>query len=435
MIVNDPTDALLPHKTEELVERLQKATGLPVGLYVQGAAGTGLLNAVVATRVGADLVATAVYPLALTLHRVAGAIPRRGAARARSPDAVSTSARCGRRPTSSTSTSATSRWPRSRRGSRCARPSTTCRRDRGRARRPPARQRRRRPAARHARRAPTDPRRGGLAAARISDRADPRVAGDDQRALGASLRDGARRVPAASWTAAYGATPAPIEAVIAGAGRRAPSAPRPCSRTIRRAQRTCSRRRGGLAASEEDLVLLAMFGDDAESLLQTIRQRHTGEASLLDDDVDAERAGRIRELVKIVQESGVAEIEIEDEGMRVSVRRADEPAVAAPTVATDAAAAAPVADRERRRDAGRVADGGRRSIARPNPGSPPFVEVGDVGQRRADVVPARGDEALQRAEGGGRRDVRVDPRRQRAACRVRARSCSRSSRPQRPPAV
>ena len=39
---------------------------------MQGAAGTGLLNAVVATRVGADLIATAVYPLALTLHRVSG---------------------------------------------------------------------------------------------------------------------------------------------------------------------------------------------------------------------------------------------------------------------------------------------------------------------------------------------------------------------------
>ena len=47
-------------------------TGLPVGLFVQGAAGTGLLNAVVATRVGADLIATAIYPLALTLHRVSG---------------------------------------------------------------------------------------------------------------------------------------------------------------------------------------------------------------------------------------------------------------------------------------------------------------------------------------------------------------------------
>jgi pyruvate/oxaloacetate carboxyltransferase len=72
VIINDPTDALLPHLTEELVERIREETGLPVGLFVQGAAGTGLLNAVVATRVGGDLIATAVYPLALTLHRVSG---------------------------------------------------------------------------------------------------------------------------------------------------------------------------------------------------------------------------------------------------------------------------------------------------------------------------------------------------------------------------
>ena len=85
----------------------------------------------------------------------------------------------------------------------------------------------------------------------------------------------------------------------------------------------------GLASSEEDLVLLAMFGEEAETLLQTIRQRHSREASLLGGDVDAQRGERIRELVKIVQESGVGEIEIEDEGMRVSVRRADEPGTGA----------------------------------------------------------------------------------------------------------
>src|SRR5262249_31114522 len=85
----------------------------------------------------------------------------------------------------------------------------------------------------------------------------------------------------------------------------------------------------GLAASEEDLVLLAMFGGDAGTLLATIRTRHTPETPLLAGDVDVTRAERIRELVRIVQESGVGEIEIEDEGMRVSVRRADEVPVAA----------------------------------------------------------------------------------------------------------
>ena len=68
-----PTQAtLVVDSLTELVERIGAETGLPVGLFVQGAAGTGLLNAVVATRVGADLIATAVYPLALTLHRVSG---------------------------------------------------------------------------------------------------------------------------------------------------------------------------------------------------------------------------------------------------------------------------------------------------------------------------------------------------------------------------
>ncbi len=71
-------------------------------------------------------------------------------------------------------------------------------------------------------------------------------------------------------------------------------------------------------------MLLAMFGEEARELLETIRQRHSRESSLLVGDVDAARAERIRELVKIVQESGVGEIEIEDDGMRVSVRRADE---------------------------------------------------------------------------------------------------------------
>ena len=86
VILNDPTDALLPHLTEELVQRIGEETGLPVGLFVQGAAGTGLLNAVVATRVGADLIATAIYPLALTLHRVSGRVARRRAPRPRPRD-------------------------------------------------------------------------------------------------------------------------------------------------------------------------------------------------------------------------------------------------------------------------------------------------------------------------------------------------------------
>ena len=79
-----------------------------------------------------------------------------------------------------------------------------------------------------------------------------------------------------------------------------------------------------------------------------IRARHSRESSLLAEDVDATRGERIRELVKIVQESGVGEIEIEDEGMRVSVRRADEAGAAvAPLAALAGRADRRAADRRR----------------------------------------------------------------------------------------
>src|SRR5207253_2679630 len=60
------------HRATELVAALRRETGLPVGIYCQGAAGNALATALEATRAGADLIACAVLPLALGLHRVAG---------------------------------------------------------------------------------------------------------------------------------------------------------------------------------------------------------------------------------------------------------------------------------------------------------------------------------------------------------------------------
>ena len=100
---------------------------------------------------------------------------------------------------------------------------------------------------------------------------------------------------------------------------------------------------------------------------------------LVAEDADAERGERIRELVKIVQESGVGEIEIEDEGMRVSVRRADDPGAFpfSPAVETDAQAPTP----ERRATDGvvRVESPMVGVFYRaPNPGAPAFVDVGET---------------------------------------------------------
>ena len=45
-------------------------SGLPVGLYCQGAGGNALAAAIEAARAGADLIGAPVYPVALTMHRV-----------------------------------------------------------------------------------------------------------------------------------------------------------------------------------------------------------------------------------------------------------------------------------------------------------------------------------------------------------------------------
>jgi oxaloacetate decarboxylase alpha subunit len=178
----------------------------------------------------------------------------------------------------------------------------------------------------------------------------------------------------------YGATPEALDptverAVELLAPRSTLAADPPTAEDVRE-------RAEGLAASEEELVLIAMFAADAEELLRMIRQRHSRDAVLVAEDEDAERAERIRELVKIVQESGVGEIEIEDEGMRVSVRRADEPAAvgtAPVTLRTDSADDALAAPEPA---------GGNGPVRvespmvgvfyrAPNPGAPAFVDIGD----------------------------------------------------------
>jgi len=378
VIVNDQTDSLLPHITEELVQRIREATGLPVGLFVQGAAGTGLLNAVVATRVGADLVATAVYPLALTLHRVSG------------ESLVDTLEGLGR----ATGVGTSHLWDAADIVDEYIGDAPV---------------------------APVAPRIAVRAAeydlpaalvAALDVHLRAHSAGDrllDTLAEVVRIRSEAGWPPVASpmgqilgsqallnilsarrygtvldefrmlVEGAYGTTPVPVDAavtravaLVTGSGGGLDDNP-PSAEDVREAAE-------GLAASEEDLVLLAMFGHEAEALLQAIRRRHSRETSLLVGDVDATRAERIRELVKIVQESGVGEIEIEDDGMRVSVRRADEVlAVGAPALA--------VVHELGEADLPRPSTGPATRVESPmvgvfyrsaSPGAPAFVEIGDV---------------------------------------------------------
>src|SRR3954467_7970169 len=70
LLLNDPAALLQPHRASELVAELREVSGLPVGLYAQGAGGNALAAAIEAARAGADVLAATVYPVALTMHRV-----------------------------------------------------------------------------------------------------------------------------------------------------------------------------------------------------------------------------------------------------------------------------------------------------------------------------------------------------------------------------
>ena len=381
VLVNDPTGALVPHRAQELVGRIREASELPVGFYVQGSAGVGLASALAAVDSGADLIATAVYPLALMLHRVSG-------------ESVAESLQgLGHAPGLEVS----KLWdaadlideyigdePVAHVSPRIA-----------------------------VRAAEYDLPAGLVAALEVHLRAH--AAADRLLEV---LEEVGRVRAEAGWPplaapigqilasqallhvlearrygsvidefrelvqGGYGETPESIDPTVERAvGLLAPPQPAEDPVTTEDVREQAE----GLAASEEELVLIAMFGSDAEELLRVIRGRHSRDSALVGESGDAERGERIRELVKIVQESGVGEIEIEDEGMRVSVRRADEPvpSLAVPVGASveplephddEAALAAPSTDGIVRVESPMVGVFYRA----PNPGAPSFVDVGDT---------------------------------------------------------
>jgi oxaloacetate decarboxylase (Na+ extruding) subunit alpha len=324
VLIHDPTGSLQPHRARELVERVGEATGLPVGLYCQGSAGNALAAALEGARNGADLLACAVYPVALTVHRVsseglAQALTGLGVDCEVDVDAV---------------------WRASELvdehiGDEPVMPL----------------------APRIAARAAEHMLPAGLVAAldahlrahAAGDRLDdvleelerirletgsPPLAAPIGHLLGSQAL--VHVLSASRWVTVvdevralvegrYGTPPGEIDPTVKRAvslvsdGTNAEEPPPALSELRSQAE--------GLATSEEELLLLALFGEEAERLLQTIRGRSRGDESLVGGAVDQARAERIREVVRIVQESGVAELTIEEEdGLRVSVRRTDEAA-------------------------------------------------------------------------------------------------------------
>ena len=154
---------------------------------------------------------------------------------------------------------------------------------------------------------------------------------------------------------------------------------------------------GDLAQSEEDVLMYAMFPNEARTYLSKHRTSEKVDFLLAEESSNTKEddyvdINQIRELTRIAQESGVGEITVEEEGIRVSVRMPGAmPAYVAP--AATAPAAVPVASSEAAPAPAAVPaepEGNRPAnwvpvkapmvgtyYEAPAPGDPPFVQVGD----------------------------------------------------------
>jgi oxaloacetate decarboxylase (Na+ extruding) subunit alpha len=377
VLLHDPTGSLQPHTAEELVGALAEASGLPVGIYAQGAGGSALAVSLAAARAGAQLIATAIYPLALTLHRVSGEALAEALSGIGLDPGVDVDAL----------------WEATdlvdeHIGDELVTPLV--------------------PriavlAARHDLPASVV---GGidhaLRAESAGDRLDEVLAELDRiraetgwpplaspigqvlasqallNVLSASrylvVVDEVRSLVAG----AFGTPPAPIDPALERVVQL--TADPESEEDVTPPFDEVRERAGDVATSEEELLLLGLFGEDAERLLRGIRNRGRREDDFL--AVDESRQRRVQELVRIVQESGIGEVTIEEDGMRISVRSTPD----FPAGAT-AADGAPLAVPEPELPAASAVSGTLMRVESPmvgtfyraaQPGAQPFVEVGDV---------------------------------------------------------
>jgi oxaloacetate decarboxylase alpha subunit len=378
VLLHDPTGALLPHQSFELAERLADATGLPVGIYCQGASGAALSTTLAAERAGADLLACTLFPLALTLHRVGAQV------------LAETLSGRGRDP----GVDVHALWRASdivdeHIGDEPVTPL----------------------APRIAVRAAEHELPAGLVAA-LDTHLRAHSAGDrldDVLEELARIREEAGGPPLAApigqmlgsqallhvlaaerWTTVtdelralilgrYGTPPGPVDPTVQRAVSLSTD-PETVEMIVPPIEELRSEARG-LATSEEELLLVGLFGTETAPLLERIRNRGN-EHALERGELERTRADRIREIVRIVQDSGVGEVTIDEDDMRVTVRRSEEPSSSAAAPAAPLASAAepePAPVEPASNGLVRVESPMVGTFYRaPHPDAPPFVEVGDA---------------------------------------------------------
>jgi oxaloacetate decarboxylase (Na+ extruding) subunit alpha len=376
VLLHDPTGSLQPHTAEHLVHALAEASGLPIGIYVQGSGGSALAASLAAARAGAQLIACTVFPLALSLHRVSGEalaealagmgldpgvdVSRLWAAtdlvdehlgdEPVAPLAPRIAVRAAQHDVPAGLVAGVDATLRAQgAGDRLEEVLEELDRIRAEAGWPPLA-------------APIGSVLASQALLNVLAASRYLTIVDELRALVSGF---------------FGTPPEPIDPALARAVELThdPDSTEdivaPLSELRAQAE--------GIASSEEELLLLGLFGEDAEQLLQAIRGRGSRDEDEL-AGVDRARADRIREVVRIVQETGIGEVTIEEEGMRVSVR-------ATPGGTTGAPAAPPLSLPEPEPAPIARPSNGLVRVESPmvgtfyraaDPSSPPFVQEGDV---------------------------------------------------------
>jgi oxaloacetate decarboxylase alpha subunit len=154
---------------------------------------------------------------------------------------------------------------------------------------------------------------------------------------------------------------------------------------------------GELAKSEEDVLMYALFPNEARQYLSAHKEGAEKAIFMLSEEIDTVRedesvdVNQIRELIKIVEASDVSEVVVEENGVMITVRKGGYAAAVPASVAH--APAAPGADAP-----APVEGSGRPGswtelraqmvgtfYRSPSPGSDPFVEVGDILEEGAPV--------------------------------------------------
>lgn len=150
---------------------------------------------------------------------------------------------------------------------------------------------------------------------------------------------------------------------------------------------------GDLAKTEEDVLMYALFPNEARTYLSKHRTSEKVDFLLEEESSNTKEddyvdINQIRELVRVAEESGVGEIVVEEEGARIAVRM---PGAVAAAPAAPVAAAAPAAAAPAATPAAAPAAAASRPAnwycvtspmvgtfyAAPAPGEPAFVQVGD----------------------------------------------------------